>query len=192
MVSCVPWVSQKRPSWDRLFETATAQDGYVTTAQATDAGFSSQLIAHYVRTERLVRVHRGVYRVARYPRGEHEDLTALWLWTDQLGVASHETALALHGLSDALPSAHDMTLPASWRTRRMRYPPDLRPHFTDVPETERAWMGAIPITTPLRTVVDCCADHVQPDLVEQAVRDGVRRGLFTRAEITAARRARAA
>ena len=66
MVSCVPRVSQKPPSWDRLFEAATAQDGYVTTAQATDAAFSSQLIAHYVRTERLVRVHRGVYRL-----GEH-------------------------------------------------------------------------------------------------------------------------
>lgn len=188
----MPRVSQEPPSWDRLFEAATAQDGYVTTAQATDAAFSSQLLAHYVRTERLVRAHRGVYRVARYPRGEHEDLTAFWLWTGQLGVASHETALALYRLSDALPSAYDLTLPASWKARRMKYPPGLRPHFADVPEAERAWMGAVPITTPIRTVVDCYADHVQPDLVEQAVRDGVRRGLFSRADITAARRARAA
>ncbi len=74
----------------------------------------------------------------------------------------------------------------------MKYPPGLRPHFADVPESERAWMGAIPITTPIRTVVDCYADHVQPDLAEQAVRDGVRRGLFSRADIAAARRARAA
>jgi predicted transcriptional regulator of viral defense system len=190
MVLCVPRTSANPPSWDRLFETAAAQDGHVTTAQATEAGFSSQLVAHYVKVGRLLRAHRGVYRLARYPRGDHEDLTALWLWTGQVGVVSHETALALHGLSDVLPSAHDITLPASWKRRRMKYPRGLRPHFDDVREDERAWLGAVPVTSPLRTVVDCYADHVQPDLVEQAVRDGMRRGHFTRAEVSAARRAR--
>lgn len=188
----MPRTSPNPPSWDRLFETAAAQDGHVTTTQASDAGFSSQLLAHYVKVGRVLRVHRGVYRLALYPRGDHEDLTALWLWTGQLAVVSHETALALHGLSDALPSAHDLTVPASWKSRRMKYPPGLRPHFADVPDPERAWFGAVPITTPLRTVVDCYADHVPPDLVEQAVRDGVRRGDFTRAQVSAARRARAA
>jgi len=49
-------------------------------------------------------VRRGVYRLEHFPAGEHEDLVALWLWTDRAGVFSHETALALHGLSDTLPS----------------------------------------------------------------------------------------
>lgn len=186
----MPRATQNPPSWDRLFETAASQDGHVTTAQATEAAFSSQLVAHYVKVGKLLRIHRGVYRLAHYPRGEHEDLVALWLWTGQLGVVSHETALALHGISDALPPAHDLTLPASWKARRIKYPSLLRAHFADIPKKDRAWFGAVPITTPLRTVVDCIADDVQPELVEQAVREGVRRGDFTRAEVAAAKRAR--
>ena len=32
------------PAWDTLYESAAAQAGYVTRAQATDAGYSPQLV----------------------------------------------------------------------------------------------------------------------------------------------------
>lgn len=38
-----------KPDWDRLFETASAQDGYFTTRQAADAGYSSQLLLKHIR-----------------------------------------------------------------------------------------------------------------------------------------------
>ncbi len=31
------------PDWDRLYEAAAAQEGFFTTRQAADAGYSSQL-----------------------------------------------------------------------------------------------------------------------------------------------------
>ena len=80
----------------------------------------------------MVRVRRGVYRVVHFPASEHEDLIVLWLWAGQVGVFSHETALALHDLSDALPGKVHMTVPSSWRRRRLRIPAGLVLHFADV------------------------------------------------------------
>ena len=52
----------------------------------------------------MLRLRRGIYRLVHFPAGEHEELIELWLWTERTGLASHQTALALHGLSDALPA----------------------------------------------------------------------------------------
>lgn len=104
---------------------------------------------------------------------------------------SHETALMLHDLSDALPSKHHVTLPKAWSKRRLRIPRGVRTHYADVPKKDLTWLGPAPITTPLRTVIDCVADAVVDDLVRQAIHQGIRRGLFERAGVNAAvRRAR--
>jgi hypothetical protein len=50
------------------------------------------------------------------------------------------------------------------------------------------WFGPVPVTTPLRTVVDCSLDAVPEDLVRQARQQGIRRGLFERGELQAALR----
>jgi hypothetical protein len=34
-----------------------------------------------------------------------------WLWSDKQGVFSHQTALALHGLSDTLSAKAHLSLP---------------------------------------------------------------------------------
>src|SRR5688500_16948182 len=91
------------PNWDRLFELASPQAGYFTLAQGREAGFSPPLLQYHVREGLLQRAGRGVFRLTRYPPGENEDLVIVWLWSDKRGVFSHETALLLHGLSDALP-----------------------------------------------------------------------------------------
>jgi hypothetical protein len=52
-------------------------------------------------------------------------------------------------------------------------------HHDDVPETDRAWIGAVPVTSAGRTVNDCAAARLPPDLVEQAIDEGLQRGLFT-------------
>jgi predicted transcriptional regulator of viral defense system len=171
------------PDWTTLFALAAAQDGHFTTAQAADAGYSRPLLDHHVKSGRFLRIQRGIYRLRDFPSAEHEDLVVVWLWSDQQGVVSHETALLLHGLSDVLPDRVDLTVPASWRGRRLQVPAILRLHHADVADADRAWSGPVPVTTPLRTVADCVADHVQPDLVDQAVRDGLRRGLFTEREL---------
>lgn len=184
-------LSGSSPSWDRLFEIASAQAGYVTNKQAAEAGYSLPLIQFYIGRGRLDRVQRGILRLVHYPAGDHEELVPTWLWSEQKGVFSHETALMLHNLSDALPAKQHITLPRAWSKRRLRIPRGVVPHYADVPKGDQTWLGPVAITTPLRTVVDCVADAVVDDLIRQAVHQGIHRGLFERGEVNAAvRRAR--
>jgi predicted transcriptional regulator of viral defense system len=155
--------TQTKPDWDRLYETALAQEGHFTTQQALDAGYSSQLLVKYLDSGKIIRVRRSVYRLKHFPPGQQEDLVALWLWSDRAGVFSHETALMLHELSDVLPARAHLTLPAKWRKRRLRVPEGVVLHYADVPKRDRAWVGAVPVTSPARTLADSAADYVSPD-----------------------------
>ena len=157
-------------TWDALYETAASQDGLFTTAQAAEAGYSSQALQRHVSgSGKIHRVLRGVYRLTHYPPGDHEQLIAFWLWSNRVGVFSHETALQLHGLSDALPSVATLTVPEAWRQRRLRVPEGLRLNQRDLVATEKTWIGAVAVTTRFRTLVDCINDHVAPELIDQAL-----------------------
>lgn len=191
-----PTVPTRRPpDWDSLFEVAQGQDGYFTTAQAALSGYSRPLLHKHLAGGRIVRVRRGVYRVVHFPASDREDLVVFWLWSQQAGVFSHETALALHDLSDALPSKAHLTLPAGWRRRRLRVPAGLVLHFADVGERDRTSFGAVPLTAPLRTLEDCIAADLAPGLLDQAFGQARRRGLITATEesrLRSDRRSRAA
>ncbi len=171
------------PCWDRLFEIAAAQDGLFTTRQAAEAGYSPQLLAHHLGAGRVRRVRRGIYRLVHFPAADHEDLTVVWLWSDRVGVFSHQTALALHDLSDVLPSWVHITLPDTWRRRRLRVPDGVVLHHGDVPESDRRWFGPVLATSPLRTLEDCAADHLPPELLRGAALDALHRGLVERDEL---------
>jgi predicted transcriptional regulator of viral defense system len=177
--------TDKSPDWDHIFEIAAAQDGLFTTQQAAEAGYSPQLLAHHLGAGRMVRVRRGVYRLVHFPAGDHEDLTMVWLWADREGVFTHQTALALHDLSDVLPSQIHLTLPEAWRKRRLRVPDGVVLHYGDVAESERRWFGPVPATAPLRTLADCAAEHLPPDLLRDAALDAIHRGLVARDELAA-------
>ena len=173
------------PSWNRLYEVAAAQEGHFTAAQAAAAGYSPQLLNKYLHNGRITRVRRAIYRIVHFPAGEHEDLTVLWLWSERTGVFCLETALALYELSDVLPASVHMLLPRSWRRRRLQIPRGLVVHHADLEAGERTWCGSVPVTTPARTLRDCAAGNVSPDIVRQALDEGLERGLFTRSEVTA-------
>ena len=183
---------QTGPDWDRLYETALAQEGHFTTQQALDAGYSSQLLVKYLNSGKIIRIRRTVYRLKHFPPGQQEDLVALWLWSDRAGVFSHETALMLHELSDVLPARAHLTVPAKWRRRRLQLPDGVVLHYADVPKRDRAWVGAVPVTSPARTLADCAADYVSPDLLSSAVTQALARGMVSRQQATAIDRAVAA
>lgn len=169
----------KTTSWDKLFQMASGQDGLFTTEQAARAGFYRQLLRRYVEFGRVRRVRRGIYRIVHYPPGEHEELAEIWLWSKQAGVFSHETALALHELSDVLPKRVHLSVPAEWRRRRLRVPRGVVLHHTTVRPEERAWFGAVPVTEPGRTLLDCAQAHLSPDLLAQAFQQARSRGLVS-------------
>jgi predicted transcriptional regulator of viral defense system len=120
--------------------------------------------------------------MADVPLGEHHDLVELWLWSEEVSVFSHETALALHELSDALPSRVHMTVPRSW-SRRSAVPRLLALHFANAPAGDRTWVGSIPVTTVARTLRDAVDAGVDPDLVAQAIAEGRARKLIARSDL---------
>ena len=72
------WVVTTSPDWNALYATAAAQEGLFTARQAAESGYSAPLlIHHHQRAGRFERVGRGI------PRGDHEDLAAAWLCSEQ-------------------------------------------------------------------------------------------------------------
>jgi predicted transcriptional regulator of viral defense system len=164
------------------------QQGLFTTEQAAQARFSSQLLHKHAHGGNLEHAHRGIYRLKRFPasRRDQEDLIIAWLWSGQAGVMSHETALQLHGLSDALPAFIQLTVPAAWSGRRVRPPDGVRLHFADVAEPERTWVGAVPTTSAARSIVDVALANGDPDVVDRAARQAIRQNLVDLADLAPA------
>lgn len=173
----------QRPDWDRLYEMAAAQGGLFSTAQAAEAGYSPQLLLHHLARGRALRVQRGVYRLVHFPSGEHEELVSAWLWSQRQAIFSHRTALTLHGLSDAMPAHLHLTVPVAWERRRLRVPRALTLHFANVSERDRTWFGPVPVTSVRRTLNDCARDGLSPDLLRQAAKQALERGLVVRDEL---------
>ncbi|MCB9522856.1 MAG: type IV toxin-antitoxin system AbiEi family antitoxin domain-containing protein [Myxococcales bacterium] len=178
-------MTNSTPAWDDLFALASSQAGHFTTQQAAEVGYSTPLIHHHLQAGRFQRIRRGIYRLTHYPPAEHEALTVLWLWSDQQGVFSHQTALMLHGLSDVLPAQAHMTLPNPWRKRRLRIPDGLVLHFADVGADQQRWFEAVPATDAATTLNDCARAALAPDLLRQAAVQALDRGLATLGELSA-------
>lgn len=171
--------SPSSPAWQRLYATAEPQAGMFTLTQAEACGYSSQHLQKHLRAGRILRVQRGIYRLAQFPAGEHEELVTLWLWSGRVGVFSHETSFFLHDLSDALPARVHMTVPTAWRARRLRIPEGLVLHHDDLPASVRTWIDVVPVTSARQAIAECILAHVAPELTEQAIRQARQRGLIS-------------
>ncbi len=166
------------PDWPGLRALAAGQAGYFTAAQAAERGFSAQLLSKHAASGTLERPLRGIYRLAHFPPGEHEDLVVAWLWSGGLAVVSHESALQLHELSDAMPARIHLTLPLDESGRRRVVPDTYVLHFADLADADRAWVGPVAVTTPVRAVLDVAAANGDAGLVAQAIDQGIDRELF--------------
>jgi predicted transcriptional regulator of viral defense system len=172
--------------WRAVVRFAAMQGGLISAGQAVELGCSLKQLSKYVQSGKLERVQRALYRVADLPPGEHDDLMAVWLWSRTEGVLSHETALYLHDLSNALPVKAHITLPSSWKRRVVRIPSDVVVHYDDLLSSERGWVGALPVTTVRRTLLDCLHGSLAPELVEQAFAQAAARGLISSQETVSA------
>src|ERR1700693_6405578 len=177
----------------RLYQIAEVQNGFFTTKQAKAAGFAENTHPYHVQAGNWVREHRGIYRLASFPRGERPDLMLWSLWSRNRrevaqGVYSHQTALSLHDLSDVMPAKLHMTVPRSFR-RNSEIPRVLVLHFADLPQGDIGVAHGVRVTRPMRTILDLLeGGEVPPAILRQALREGLRRGLIRRSEIAEARR----
>ena len=103
-----------------LFTVADDQQGYFTAQQAEKAGYRKSNHSYHVKAGNWIREGRGIYRLAAFPRTDDSQLIVLSLWSRNrqgrpMGVYSHETALSIHNLSDAMPAKLHMTVPKGFR-----------------------------------------------------------------------------
>jgi predicted transcriptional regulator of viral defense system len=177
-------IDRKRPDHQRLFEVASEQAGYFTTAQAAACGYSSSLRTYHVKQGRWVRVRRGVYRLSEYPSSEHEELIAAWLWAGKdTAVVSHESALDVLDLSDVIPSTTHITVPRSRRYRPGIVGITLHTTTKEFKPGEVTTRGGLRVTSAMRTILDCAETGTAPEQIVAAVRQAVDRGLATRSQL---------
>jgi predicted transcriptional regulator of viral defense system len=178
-----------------LYEIAQDQQGFFTTKQAKAAGFAENTHPYHVQAGNWIREHRGIYRLASFPRGERPDLMLWSLWSRNRGEAaqgvySHQTALSLHNLSDIMPAKLHMIVPKTFR-RNSEIPRVIVLHFADLPQSDIGAAHGVRVTKPMRTILDLLEDgEVPPAVLRRALREGLRRGLIRRSEIAEARKHR--
>jgi predicted transcriptional regulator of viral defense system len=185
-------VVQVNDRWEVLGRIAESQAGFVTTAQAGQAGFHRNTLPHHDREGgRLERAGRGLYRLRFYPSSPFDHIAAAWaLAGSEVAVVSHESALELYDLSDVVPSKVDLTLPRRYRHRAA--PVGVRLHFPRQPLADREIrrVHGLPTTSPERTILDALQAGTQPEQIEMAVRQAAERALTTPKRLRAAAQSR--
>lgn len=167
--------TDRSPS-ERIYAVAEPQAGYFTTSQAKEAGFSQPQLTYYVRRGRFLRVKWGVYRLALFPSSPHADLYVAWLEAGPSAVISHESALALHDLSDVLPGRIHLTIPRSASRRHA----GLTLHTNQLDPVDITSIAGLLVTTVPRTIADVAASGLADELVIQAVHQAIQRGLASK------------
>jgi predicted transcriptional regulator of viral defense system len=183
----------RREAAKRLYEIAEGQQGFFTTKQAKAAGFAENTHPYHVQAGNWIREHRGIYRLASFPRGERPDLMLWSLWSRNRkeatqGVYSHQTVLSIYDLSDVMPAKLHMTVPKNFR-RNSEIPGVVVLHFADLPQVDIGAVHGVRVTKPMRTILDLLeGGEIPPATLRQALREGLRRGLIRRSEIAEARK----
>jgi predicted transcriptional regulator of viral defense system len=162
-----------------LHAVAFQQAGYFTAAQALEAGYSYQAQKYHADAGNWVRIDRGIFRLPEWPT-DPEDVFVRWtLWSDGRGVVSHDSALAIHGLSDVDPVQVHLTVPTGFGAVDEMVALHVGEVGTDEREARRGWA----VTTPLRTLVDAAVSDASQEQVDRSMADALRLGLTTRRRV---------
>lgn len=135
----------------RLAAIAGDQNGVVALRQLQEIEITQRAASYRAERGRLHRVHRGTYAVGHRSLDRVGALRAAVLACGEGAVISHGTAAAYWGLRDPWPALVDVVVPCQAgrkidgvRCRRCRYPD----------RAEIVVARDVPLTTPMRTLVD--------------------------------------
>jgi predicted transcriptional regulator of viral defense system len=171
-----------------LSAIAQEQGGYFTSKQAKSAGYS-YFDQHYHTTKGdWLRIRRGIYRLLNYPLPLRDDLIVMTLLShDRAGnpqaTVSHETALAVHGISDANPSRIDLIVPPTYRKKM---PASVVLHKAMLSPKDWEQREGYRITTPLRTILDTARTQSAWPYLTDAIYDALQKGLVRASQIALA------
>lgn len=171
-----------------LLVIASEQAGYFTASQARSVGYTYRQQHFHRERGNWLLIDHGLFQLRDYPHSSYEDLIRWVLWTrDRKGniqaVVSHETATSVYDLGDLLPAKVHLTVPPLFRKRSPG--PVLVLHKANLDPSEVTRWEGVPITTPLRTVMDLARINLDPERLSAVVRDALQKGLIRRRELLA-------
>lgn len=157
----------------------SGQQGLVTAAQARSAGVGHMRLSRFAERGVVQRLRHGVYALPSSPGGPLQGLRAAWLSTDSLpaggkptAVVSGQSAAAVHGLGDLVPTVYEFTTPV----RRQTTQDDIHYRRRDLGEQEVTWVDGLPVTTVARTVTDLVSGGIDQDHLAAVVDDAIGAG----------------
>ncbi|MFC3963277.1 type IV toxin-antitoxin system AbiEi family antitoxin domain-containing protein [Nocardia jiangsuensis] len=175
-----------------LADIATTQWGLLTAAQAGEVGVSVQQLKRLADSGLLERLRHGVYRLYGTPESPDDLLRAEWLAFEParragdriadevpLGVVSHRSAARLQGLGDLDADLYEFTVPRRRGTRSR----EVGLHVAQLHPRDWRLANGLPVTRPLRTVIDLAEARIDGGHLALIVRDAILGGDTTRAEL---------
>jgi predicted transcriptional regulator of viral defense system len=164
---------------------AERQHGVFSRAQGRRCGFTDDQIDGRLERGLWVPEHRGVYKLHGVPTTFEGSAMAAVLAAGRGACASHQTAAGLWKLHDVGSDHLELTVRGRKRTRI----PGVLVHLPrTLASTDTTKIGVIPVTTPMRTLIDLAGCVGVSDL-EDALDEAVRRDLVSIQRLTTRLRA---
>ncbi len=164
--------------YEQLGTRAAGQHGVFSRTDARSLGIADSTLDDAVAIGRFQSLAPAVFAVAGTAASRHQQLAACVMSFPSLAAASHQAAADLWGLTNrGLRNLEVVT--TRWdRVHR----PGIKVHESlDLIPGDVVQQEGIPVTTPVRTIVDLGASSRW--LVESALENGIRRSLFSLYEV---------
>lgn len=165
-----------------LEELALQQGGYFRREDAHAHGVSDRLLSYHTRTGRFERVLPAVFRLRSAPVSPNDDILLAWVWSRYRGAISHDSALALYGLTDLMPTRVHLSVPPEERRRSDLFVL----HRAGLTAGDIAPYEGVRATRPARAIVEAAADGADPDQIHRAIHQALGRALMTSEQLRAA------
>ena len=160
---------------ESIHELIARQFGLIADTQAASFGVSRQSIWRRVDSGEWIRVLPRVYRAAAAPVTPMQRALAATLWAGDGALASHATAATLFEFDGIRTEKTEIWVPAK---RRVRSASLTVHHGGRLDRADRTVLDGVPITTPVRTLIDM-AGRFEDDRLLAVMEDLIRRDLVT-------------
>lgn len=158
-----------------LLDLAGRQQGYFTSGQAREVGYSHQAQKYHVDRYNWVREDHGIFRLRGWPHSTDDEYVRWHLWSAGKAIVSHNSAMTLHDVGDVNPARIHLAVPRGFRKRS-----DLLVlHRADVPESDIQQGDGFRMTRADRAIAESAACSLSLEHVIDAVQDALVRGLTT-------------
>jgi very-short-patch-repair endonuclease len=164
---------EKNSHTESLSELFARQFGLVTARQARSYGVHAPGISRRVASGEWIRVFPGVYRLAAVPVTPRQSALAAVLWAGDSALVSHATAATLFEFDGVRTQKVEIWVPSHQGVRGT----SVTVHRGGrLDRADRTTLHGIPITTPVRTLIDI-AGRLEDDRLLAVTEDLIRRGL---------------